>query len=148
VQFGGRHLCAGGNFDRPSGRARFETVMLERPLRGAGGLSLTTRRGKQFNSMVHQAKDPLTGALRRDLLIAPEDLASRGLADGDAVLARSALGTFAGRARAAAIAPGNVQGFWPEVNVLLPRDQYDEESGVPDFGTEVTIEPMPSREGS
>ena len=148
VQYGGRHLCAGGIFDRPTGRARFETVTLDRPRRAAGSLQLTTRRGKQFNSMVHQAKDPLTGALRRDLLIAPEDLAARGLEDGDAVLARSALGSFAGRARAAAIAPGNVQGFWPEVNVLLPRDRYDEESGVPDFGTEVTIEPMPSREGS
>jgi len=140
VQYGGRHLCVGGVFPRPSGRARFETVTLERPMRAAGTLTLTTRRGKQFNSIVHQEKDPLTGASRRDLLMAGEDLEARGLRDGDPVLARSSTGTFQGRARRAPIKPGNVQGFWPEVNVLLEHGPHDAESGVPDYGTEVTIE--------
>ena len=94
----------------------------------------------QFNSIVHQEKDPLTGASRRDLLMAGEDLAARGLADGDPVVARSVSGTFQGRARRAEMKPGNVQGFWPEVNVLLPYGPHDEESGVPDYGTEVIIE--------
>jgi len=56
------------------------------------------------------------------------------------VLARSSTGTFQGRARRAPIKPGNVQGFWPEVNVLLEHGPHDAESGVPDYGTEVTIE--------
>jgi anaerobic selenocysteine-containing dehydrogenase len=106
---------------------------------GAGPLRLTTRRGKQFNSMVQAEVDPLTGAERRDLLIAPEDLALRGLKDGDAVEARSAHGVFRGRARAAPIRPGNVQGFWPEVNGLLPRDVHDAASGVPDYGTWIEL---------
>jgi predicted molibdopterin-dependent oxidoreductase YjgC len=141
VQYGGRHLCADGVFPRPSGRARFEPVTLGRPARAAAELVLTTRRGKQFNSIVHAEADPLTGASRRDVLMAGEDLAARALADGAAVLVRSASGTFAGRARRADIRPGNVQGFWPEVNVLLPSGPHDD-SGVPDYGTLVTIEAM------
>jgi anaerobic selenocysteine-containing dehydrogenase len=109
-------------------------------VRAPGALTLTTRRGKQFNSIVHQDKDPLTGASRRDLLMAGEDLAARGLADGDPVVVRSASGTFSGRARRAEMKPGNVQGFWPEMNVLLPHGPHDAESGVPDYGAEVTIE--------
>jgi molybdopterin-dependent oxidoreductase alpha subunit len=147
VQYGGRHLGAGGTFDRPGGRARFETVALAPRTRTAGTLSLTTRRGKQFNSMVHQAKDPLTGALRRDLLVAREDLDARGLADGDPVVLTSAAGRFEGRARVAPIAAGNVQGFWPEVNVLLSQGLHDAESGVPDYGTVVTLERAPAHNG-
>ena len=147
VQYGGRLLCVGGKFDRPGGRARFEPVTLAPRKRAAGTLSLTTRRGKQFNSMVHEAKDPLTGALRRDLLVAREDLDLRGLADGDPVVLTSAAGRFEGRAREAPIAAGNVQGFWPEVNVLLPQGPHDAESGVPDYGTVVTLERAPVHTG-
>jgi predicted molibdopterin-dependent oxidoreductase YjgC len=139
VQYGGRHLGAGGVFPTPSGRAHFEPVELTGEGRAAGTLRLTTRRGKQFNSIVHQDKDPLTGASRRDLLVSSGDLAARGIADGARVLVRSSCGTFRGTARAAAIQEGNVQGFWPEVNVLLPHGPHDD-SGVPDYGTEVTIE--------
>ena len=138
-QYGGRHLGAGGRFPTPSGRAHFEPVGLTGEGRAQGVLRLTTRRGKQFNSIVHEEKDPLTGASRHDLLVAGEDLDARGIADGDPVLVRSACGTFKGRARRAAIKEGNVQGFWPEVNVLLPHGPHDD-SGVPDYGTEVTLE--------
>ena len=34
---------------------------------------VSTRRGKQFNSMVQKPVDPLTGAAREDVLIAAED---------------------------------------------------------------------------
>jgi hypothetical protein len=73
------------------------------------------------------------------LLVSSRDLAARGIADGARVLVRSSSGTFDGTVRAAAIQEGNVQGFWPEVNVLLPHGPHDD-SGVPDYGTEVTIE--------
>ncbi|MEP7028335.1 MAG: molybdopterin-dependent oxidoreductase, partial [Candidatus Eisenbacteria bacterium] len=148
VQYGGRHLCDGGRFERPGGRARFEIVELASRARAPGTLSLTTRRGKQFNSMVHEAKDPLTGARREDILVASEDLAARGIADGDAVVLASATGHFRGRARAAPIAPGNVQGFWPEVNGLLAFDRHDAESGVPDYGTTVTLARAPATPAS
>ena len=46
---------------------------------------MSTRRGKQFNSMVQQAVDPLTGAAREDMLISDDDMdawAARGAAVG------------------------------------------------------------------
>jgi molybdopterin-dependent oxidoreductase alpha subunit len=142
VQYGGRHLCAGGQFERPGGRARFEAPALDRPARGVG-FQLTTRRGKQFNSMVHADQDPLTGARRKDILISPEDLARLGLEDGAAIVVSSGSGSFVGRARSAALSAGNVQGFWPEVNVLLVQGPHDAESGVPDYGATVTIARAP-----
>jgi len=145
VQYGGRLLCEGGVFDLPGGRARFIPVPLARALRPGGAFTLTTRRGKQFNSMVHADRDPLTGAERRDILLAPADAARLGLKDGAAIVLTSGTGTFEGRARFAAIAPGNVQGFWPEVNVLLPHDRADPGSGVPDYGTFVTITKVSAR---
>jgi molybdopterin-dependent oxidoreductase alpha subunit len=150
VQYGGRLLAEGGRFERPGGRARFSVPgaaagpgnVPRAPAAPAadGVLLLTTRRGKQFNSMVHAERDPLTGARRDDILVSAEDAAARGLADGDAVEVRSAHGVFSGRVRVAALRPGNVQAFWPEANVLLALDRRDPVSGVPDYGTAVTIE--------
>ncbi|MEO6463675.1 MAG: molybdopterin-dependent oxidoreductase, partial [Candidatus Eisenbacteria bacterium] len=141
VQYGGPLLCADGVFELPGGRARFSVVVPAdgRPP-GAGGLHLTTRRGKQFNSIVHADRDPLTGARREDILISAEDAAERGLADGDPIVVRSAHGAFTGRARLAPLLPGNVQGFWPEVNGLLALERRDAASGVHDYGADVTIE--------
>ena len=142
VQHGGRILAAGGRFDRPDGRAAFSVVVpvVATTPADPAALTLTTRRGKQFNSIVHADRDPLTGARREDILVAPDDAAARGLADGDAIVVRSAHGTFRGRLRVAALRPGNVQGFWPEVNGLLTLDRREAASGVPDYGTTVTIE--------
>ena len=143
VQYGGPLLGAGGHFDRPGGRARFvvpgDAAFVATP-RAPRHLRLTTRRGKQFNSIVHADRDPLTGARREDILMSAEDARARGLADGDSVVVRSEHGTFRGRARLAPILPGNVQGFWPEVNVLLDLGQRDAASGVPDDGADVTVE--------
>jgi anaerobic selenocysteine-containing dehydrogenase len=79
--------------------------------------------------------------------VAGEDLATRGLKDGDRVRVRSSAGTFEGRVRVAEMKAGNVQGYWPEVNVLLPHGPHDEGSGVPDYGAEVTIEAIEPGEG-
>jgi predicted molibdopterin-dependent oxidoreductase YjgC len=148
VQYGGPLLCTDGRFERPGERARFSVlapVEAPGPARAeetaAARLRLTTRRGKQFNSMVHADRDPLTGARREDILVSAEDAAARGLADGDPIVVRSAHGAFRGRARIAPLRAGNVQGFWPEVNGLLALDRRDAASGVPDYGAEVTIEP-------
>ena len=59
IQWGGRHLCAGGVFPTPNGRARF--TVLDPPLPAdASRFTVATRRGKQFNSMVWEEVDPLT----------------------------------------------------------------------------------------
>ncbi len=148
VQYGGRHLCADGRFATADGRAHFAIVRPRGIGRAPGQLLLTTRRGKQFNSIVHAERDPLTGALRDDILLARADAERAGLADGDPLVLRSAHGEFRGRARIVPIKEGNAQGFWPEVNGLLAHDRFDPVSGVPDFGTVVTLEPGDRAPGS
>ncbi len=93
------------------------------PVADDGRLALSTRRGKQFNSMVQQARDPLTGAGREAVLISAADAERLGIADGGAVMVRSDFGELAGTALVVPIAAGNVQVHWPEANVLIERDR-------------------------
>jgi predicted molibdopterin-dependent oxidoreductase YjgC len=141
VQWGGRILFEDGVFTTVDGKAHFSVVGL--PARGAAGADATffvsTRRGKQFNSMVQRAVDPLTGAARDDILISPVDLARIGLRDGDPVQLTSADGTFAGRLRAAAMTPGNLEVHWPEGNGLLSGSTVDPDSLEPDYNARVRL---------
>ena len=43
---------------------------------------VTTRRGKQFNSMVHELRDALTGAIREAVMVGEEDAARLGIGNG------------------------------------------------------------------
>ena len=97
IQVGGAHLCAGGVFPLPGGRAQFAVVKPTGHDIPEGRFLLSTRRGKQFNSMVWAEKDPLTGAGRDALFLADADAASLGVAEGDAVLVRSAHGVLRAR---------------------------------------------------
>ena len=147
IQWGGERLCeahdANGNptiqFPTPDGRARFSTIDVERET-VSSKLKLSTRRGKQFNSMVHRDRDPLTGARRDNVLMSKEDANRIGVADGDEVLLTSSVGKMRARCLIAPIAPGNVQVHWPEGNILIERGRFDSECGIPDFNTEVEIE--------
>lgn len=139
VQWGGERLCDGGRFPTPNGRARFFPVAPPEPRpRVDGRLVLSTRRGKQFNSIVHQDVDPLTGATRDAVFVAPVDAERLGLVDGRRVTLRSDHGEMAARVHIAPIRPGNVQVFFPEGNVLLPPGHRDP-SGVPDYTTLVEL---------
>jgi molybdopterin-dependent oxidoreductase alpha subunit len=141
-QYGGRRLCEGWEFPTPDGRARFVALRPRRATDHGDTLRLTTRRGKQFNSMVQEPTDALNGAAREDVLVSADDLLRLGLADGDRVTVRSPHGTLEGTARASALKPGNVQVHWPEGNVLLDRSRRSPEAGVPDYGAGVTLEPL------
>jgi len=143
VQWGGRHLCAGGRFPTPDGRARFTVV---EPPEGAlpeRAFLVTTRRGKQFNSMVHGEVDPLTGARRDAVLMDPGDAAALGLRPGDRVRLRSATGTFDGTVTLARLPSRTLQVHWPEGNVLVAGGPENREPGskVPDYNAVVTVEP-------
>ena len=59
----------------PDGKAHFLAVAPSEPDVPAGSFVLSTRRGKQFNTMVHEERDPLTGAMRDALFMAPSDIA-------------------------------------------------------------------------
>lgn len=143
IQYGGRLLCEGGVFPLPDGRARFSAAVPATPLAPRDGeprLRVTTRRGKQFNSMVHELGDAITGAQREDVLLARADVDRFGLADGDRILLRNDHGELAGRVRVVELRAGNAQVHWPEGNVLLDRHARSPEAGVPDYNAWVTVQ--------
>ena len=143
VQWGGRRLCEGGRFETPDGKARFAPLRPPEHALPDGWFYLSTRRGKQFNSMVHGKRDPLNGAMREDVLMSAEDAQALRVREGDPVLLRSQVGELRGRVKLAAIKPRNVQVHWPEGNVLLKRDTFDPACGVPDYNALVQITAMP-----
>jgi molybdopterin-dependent oxidoreductase alpha subunit len=144
LQWGGPRLFAGGRFHTADGKARFSAVTPPERRATGGRLYVSTRRGKQFNSMVQHRVDPLTGAAREDVLISPEDAARLRIANGDRVRLTSAAGRFEGRARIDAIKPGNLEVHWPEGNGLLSREEIDAASKEPDYNAVVELERLGS----
>ena len=138
-QYGGPRLLV-EKFLTADGQGHFSAVELPEEKVPVGRFLLATRRGKQFNSMIHGQKDPLTGAARDDIFMAAEDAERLGLKNGEAIVVRNERGEFRGRARIDRIKPGSVQGHWPEVNVLVPAGCLDP-SGVPDYNAVVEIIP-------
>ncbi|MDX1504036.1 MAG: FdhF/YdeP family oxidoreductase [Thermoanaerobaculia bacterium] len=132
-QWGGAQLCEGGRFARLGGRARFRP---ERPPDRElpdDAFHLSTRRGKQFNSVVFGERDMITGADRDGVLMATEDMVRLSLEEGDRVRLTSDTGELTGRARAARLRAGTVMVYWPEANTLVPRGVCDPESGIPAY---------------
>jgi predicted molibdopterin-dependent oxidoreductase YjgC len=140
VQWGGPTLYADGRFATPDGRAHFSAVSTRPVSAGPDRFVVSTRRGKQFNSMVQRPVDPLTGAGRYDILISARDLTRLQLSEGRTVQLRSASGSFRGTLKAANIKPGNLEIHWPEGNALLSGSAIDPDSMEPDFNAFVTIE--------
>jgi molybdopterin-dependent oxidoreductase alpha subunit len=153
-QWGGRTLYADGRFATPDGKAHFSPIDLGKAKAAksakldisAGFASsacnvfrVSTRRGKQFNSMIQRRVDPLNGARRDDVLVSAEDLQALGLAEGAAVTLSSASGTFRGHLKAAPIKPGNLEVHWPEGNTLLSASRIDPDSMEPDYNATVII---------
>ena len=94
LQWGGPYLFKGGNFSNmPDGRALFNALVPPDRRASDDRLYLTTRRGKQLNSMTFGSRDRLTGSKRRNtIFISPEDAERLGLADGERVLIKSETG--------------------------------------------------------
>ena len=141
-QYGGRHLCAGGVFPLAAGRAVFTTPALPAAAPADGSFHLSTRRGKQFNTLIYAEVDPLNGAGRDAVLLNFDDAAALHLLRGDRVDLVNERGRFAARAFPAPIAPGNVQIHWPEGNHLLPRSPRESSSDTPDYNARVRLEPV------
>jgi molybdopterin-dependent oxidoreductase alpha subunit len=139
IQWGGPSLYADGRFATPDGRARFAAVALpDRPARD-GRFAVSTRRGKQFNSMVQCDTDPLTGAAREDVLMSPEDALKLGLHESQPVRLVSVNGEFRGRVKLAPLKAGNLEVHWPEGTAVLSH-AVDKESGEPDYNALVRVE--------
>lgn len=154
IQWGGPTLYADGRFPTDSGKARFVPVRLRlettiersHPVRprpnhlSSPHFLVSTRRGKQFNSMIQREIDPLTGAGRDAVFVNADDLRRLSLQDGQRVRLTSADGFFDGRLRQAPIKPGNLEVHWPEGNTLLSATAIDPDSMEPDYNAVVTIE--------
>ncbi|MFI6320508.1 FdhF/YdeP family oxidoreductase [Nonomuraea sp. NPDC050556] len=142
VQYGGRHLFADGRFQTPDGLARFSAVELPRLERPDGSFMVATRRGKQFNSMVHERRDGFNGAMREAVLMSAYDADRLGLADGAAVRLSSGERTYTGKVLRAPVMPGNLQIHWPEGNVLLDESRRSPDARIPDYNAVVTLQPL------
>jgi molybdopterin-dependent oxidoreductase alpha subunit len=139
VQWGGERLCDGWRFPTSDGRARFVTVRPQEADLPAGRLRLSTRRGKQFNSMVWRDVDPITGGERDALFLSAGDAAALGVEEGAPVVVRSDHGQVRARVKLAELREGNAQMFFPEANPLLDPDARDPVGLVPDYNAVVSV---------
>ncbi len=162
IQYGGPHLCAGWKFPTTDGKAHFRAVELPQrsersvgvkegwsdarqdsttpPLHHPSLFIVSTRRGKQFNSLVYAEIDPINGAPRDAVLMNLDDAARLHLVNRDRVALVNPTGRFEGSVFLAPIAAGNLQIHWPEGNVIIRRGVVDPAGGVPDYNARVTVE--------
>lgn len=123
-------------FPTPSGKARFHPVAVP----AAWGMSrrqlrlMTIRSEGQFNTVVYEEEDLYRAQERRDvILMSPEDMSRWGLIRDQRVTVRNSTGELRGLlVRPHAIRPGNAAMYYPEANVLVPRD-VDPRSRTPAF---------------
>ena len=131
-------------FSTPSGKARFHAFAIP-PLKSDGPATLrlmTLRSEGQFNTVVYEDEDTYRGQERRDIiLLNPEDRARLGLRENDLVTVRSTCGALKNViVRDFDIRAGNAAMYYPEANVLVPRD-IDPASKTPAFKSiSVTVE--------
>ncbi len=127
-------------FETATGKARFSVNPVSSAQAPEGHLLLQTVRSQdQFNTTVYGMDDRYRGVhgTRKVVFVHADDLAQRGLADGDMVdlvgvwhddRDRRATGF---RAVAYPTPPGCAAAYFPEANVLVPLDSTAEESGTP-----------------
>ena len=141
-QYGGPHLCADGQFPTPDGRGHFRNVPLPPLHRQQGEFHVSTRRGKQFNTLIYAEIDPLNNAPRDAILMSPEDAARLHVVTGDRIALVNTLGRYEGRVHCAPIAQGNLQVHWPEGNNIIRKGVVDAHGGVPDYNAHVRVEKL------
>jgi predicted molibdopterin-dependent oxidoreductase YjgC len=136
IQYGGRHHWGG--------RGRFSIVETPSSEVPEGRFLVSTRRGKQFNSLIYAAADPLSGAKRDDVLIDESDATALGVKAGDRVVLKSETGSLECRVRLAKLPSRTIQVHWPEGQVLIPSGPEHREPGsqVPDYNAVVEVVPV------
>jgi len=145
IQYGGPHLCADWKFPTADGKAHFRAVELpgasdnRQSAIGNRQFVVSTRRGKQFNSLIYAEIDPINGAQRDAVLMNPDDAEALQLMNNDSVVLTNDVGRYKGHVFFAPIARGNLQIHWPEGNVIIRRGVVDKGGGVPDYNAHVTV---------
>ncbi len=85
IQYGGPHMCADWNFPTEDGKAHFKAIPLPNLSRPEKSFEISTRRGKQFNTLIYAEIDPMTGAQRDAIFISREDAADLHVNNHDKV---------------------------------------------------------------
>lgn len=143
-QYGGPHLCANGVFPMPNEKAVFWPVELPKERsKDPNQFLMSTRRGKQFNTLIYAEIDPLNGAARDSVLMSEVDASRLQLKHGDKVVLESLHGKMQATVFVAPIAPGNLQTHWPESNHLIPTGVVDPSGKVPDYNAFVSVTKAP-----
>ncbi|PXA86712.1 CbbBc protein [Caulobacter sp. D4A] len=131
-------------WNTPSGKANFLTHPgLDDPRKGdASVLLLTTLRSHdQYNTTIYGENDRYRGVFgRRDVVfVHPDDLAERGIREGDAIDLAAAFDEAGARvvraftAVARKIPRGCVAAYYPETNALVALEDHDRRSGTPAY---------------
>ena len=95
---------------------------------------MTIRSEGQFNTVVYETDDRYRGISSRNVVLMNEaDINKIGLNQGDTVTVKNDTGTIAGqKLMVYPIKQGNIMMYYPESNVLVPR-QFDPQSKTPSF---------------
>ena len=95
---------------------------------------MTVRSEGQFNTVVYEKEDRYRGVTSRDIIFMnPEDIYSIGIMEGERVMVKNETGLLDNQKVAAyPIKKGNVMMYYPEANILVPRE-YDNKSRTPSF---------------
>lgn len=139
-QWGGAWLCEGGVCPTPDGKGNLIPVEIPELRKPAGHFYVTTRRGKQFNSMIYGETDPFNDADRYDVLINENDAKELDISNGEAIVVYNKLGSFTGHAKFAPIKTGNIGLHWPEGNVLIEKGVYETFAGIPEYQAPAIVE--------
>ncbi len=137
-------------FPTPTGKATFhipETISHVEPSTAENKFQLMTIRSEgQFNTVVYEEFDQFRGIQTRDVvLINPDDLERLGWQEGERITVRSDTGSLTQQKLVAyPIKAGNLMMYYPEANVLVPR-QSDKRSHTPPFkSVSVTLDRFPA----
>lgn len=131
-QIQGRTLHAPA-FPTPDGKAHFHIT--PRPKSPHSGMLrlMTLRSEGQFNTVVYEEEDLYRGNLRRDVVMMSDaDARDLQLSEGERVIVQTKTGQMAASVAVVDIRPGNLAMYYPEANILVPRE-IDPQSKTPAF---------------
>lgn len=139
-QWGGAWLCEGGVCPTLDGKGTLFAIDIPENRRTEGNFYVTSRRGKQFNSMIYSSKDAFNGADRYAIIMNEEDAAVLNIKEGEAVVTYNKFGTYQGTAKFEDIAKSNIAVYWPEGNVLLDKRAYEQYAQIPEYNIGAVVE--------
>ncbi|MBT3920986.1 MAG: FdhF/YdeP family oxidoreductase [Nitrospina sp.] len=123
-------------FPLPEGKASFKVCPIPAVIRNKENsfILMTVRSEGQFNTVVYEEDDRYRGVSSRNIVFMhEEDIKKVGSKEGDLVTIRNETGIMTRqKLQAYPIKPGNIMMYYPESNVLVPR-QFDPKSKTPSF---------------